>query len=186
MWAWCEKAFPGAVQVLDLWHALQHLKEALDCAYGDGTAEAMHRFENLREILKEDPDWINEVVRSLRYLARKNPGRKTISRVLAFFRSQRHRMKYAEVLERGMPVGSGTVEAANKALIKSRMKGAGMRWAEYRYRAADPDFPGTLVIRPLRCRMATTLPSTAAAGVPIPGPQTRKDIENGNLSQITH
>ncbi len=100
-WAWCEKTFPGAVQVLDLWHALQHLKEALDCAYGDGTAEAMHRFEKLREILKEDPDGINKVVRSLHYLARKHPGRKTISRVLAFFRSQRHRMKYAEVRERG-------------------------------------------------------------------------------------
>ena len=35
-WAWCEEAFPGAIQVFDLWHALQHLKEALDCAYGDG------------------------------------------------------------------------------------------------------------------------------------------------------
>ena len=131
-WAWCEKAFPGAVQVLDLRHALRHLKEVLDCAYGNGTAEAMHRFEKLREILKEDPDGINKVVRSLRYLARKHPGRKTISRVLAFFRSQRHRMKYAEVRERGMPVGSGAVEAANKVMIKSRMKGAGMRWAEYR------------------------------------------------------
>ena len=55
MWAWCEEAFPEAIQVLDLWHALQHLKDALDCAYGDGTAEAMHRFEKLRETLKEDP-----------------------------------------------------------------------------------------------------------------------------------
>ena len=44
-WARCDGALPGAIQVLDLWHALQHLKEALDCAYGDGTAEAMNRFE---------------------------------------------------------------------------------------------------------------------------------------------
>ena len=130
-WAWCEEAFPGAIQVYDLWHALQHLKEALDCAYGDGTAEAMLRFEKLRETLKEDPDGIDKVLRSLRYLADKHPRRKTISRVLAFFRKQRHRMKYAEVRERSLAVGSGPVEAANKVLIKSRMKGAGMRWAEY-------------------------------------------------------
>ena len=130
-WVWCEKTFPEAIQVLDLWHSLQHLKEALDCAYGDGTAESMHRFEKLRETLKEDPDGIDKILRSLRYLARKHPRRKTISRVLAFFRRQRHRMKYAQVREAGLPVGSGAVEAANKVLIKSRMKGAGMRWSEY-------------------------------------------------------
>ena len=48
---------------------LQHLKEALDCAYGEGTAEAMHRFETLRETLKESPDGIDKVLRSLRYLS---------------------------------------------------------------------------------------------------------------------
>ena len=53
-----------------------------------------------------------------------------------------------------------------------------------RYRAADPDLPGTLEVRPLRCRMATTLPHAAAARVPFPGPQARKDIENGKPSQI--
>ena len=130
-WSWCEEAFPEAIQVLDLWHALQHLKDALDCAYGDGTAEAMHRFEKLREILKEDPDGIDKVIRSLRYLARKHPRRKVIRRELAFFTSQRHRMKYAQVREQAWPVGSGPVEAANKVLIKSRMKGAGMRWSEH-------------------------------------------------------
>ena len=129
--AWCEEAFPEAIQVLDLWHALQHLKDALDCAYGDGTAEAMHRFEKLRETLKEDPDGIDKVIRSLRYLTRKHPRRHVISRELAFFTSQRHRMKYAKVREQAWPVGSGPVEAANKVLIKSRMKGAGMRWSEY-------------------------------------------------------
>ena len=119
-------------RIRHFWHALQHLKEALDCAYGDGTAEAMHRFEKLRETLKEDPGGIDKVLRSVRYLARKHPRPKTISRVLAFFRRQRHRMKYAEVREQGLPQGSGPVEAANKVLIKCRMKGAGMRWSEHR------------------------------------------------------
>ena len=59
----------------DLWHALQHLKEELDRAFGDGTAEAVHRFEKLRETLKEDPDGIDKVLRSLRYLSRKHPCR---------------------------------------------------------------------------------------------------------------
>ncbi len=99
------------------------MKEALNCAYGDGTAEVMHRFERLRETLKEDPGGIDKVLRLLRYLANKHPRRKTISGVLAFFRRQRHRMKYAEVRERSLPDGGGPVEAASRMLIKNRRNG---------------------------------------------------------------
>ena len=129
-WSFCEEAFPGATQVLDCWHALQHLKEALDAAYGEGSPEAQHRFEKLRETLKEGRDGIGKVIRSLRHLAKKHPRRKPITRVLKFFKKHQHRMRYAEVRARGMPIGSGAVESSNKVLIKIRMKGAGMRWSE--------------------------------------------------------
>ena len=129
-WNFCEEAFPGATQVLDCWHALQHLKEALDTAYGEGSPKAWNRFETLRETLKEGKDGIGKVIRALRHLAKKHPRRKPITRVLNFFRKHQHRMRYAEVHTRGMPIGSGAVESSNKVLIKSRMKGAGMRWSE--------------------------------------------------------
>ena len=129
-WSFCEEAFPGATQVLDCWHALQHLKEALDTAYGEGSPTAWNRFETLRETLKEGKDGIGKVIRALRHLAKKHPRRKPTTRVLNFFRKHQHRMRYAEVHTRGMPIGSGAVESSNKVLIKSRMKGAGMRWSE--------------------------------------------------------
>ncbi len=130
-WSFCEEAFPGATQVLDCWHALQHLKEALDTAYGEGSPNAWNRFETLRETLKEGNDGIGKIIRALRHLAKKHPRRKPIARVLNFFRKHQHRMRYAEVHTRGMPIGSGAVESSNKVLIKSRMKGAGMRWSEH-------------------------------------------------------
>ncbi len=128
--SFCEEAFPGATQVLDCWHALQHLKEALDTAYGEGSPKAWNRFETLRETLKEGKDGIGKVIRALRHLAKKHPRRKPIARVLNFFRKHQHRMRFAEVHTRGMPIRSGAVESSNKVLIKSRMKGAGMRWSE--------------------------------------------------------
>ena len=72
-WSFCEEAFPGATQVLDCWHALQHLKEALDTAYGEGSPTAWNRFETLRETLKEGKDGIGKVIRALRHLAKKHP-----------------------------------------------------------------------------------------------------------------
>src|SRR5713101_10199303 len=39
-------------------------------------------------------------------------------------------LAYATFQARGYPIGSGSVESANKLVVESRMKGAGMRWGE--------------------------------------------------------
>ena len=123
--AYCQQC-----RIRHCWHATQHLKDALDAAYGDGTPKAQRRFERLREILKDDPKGIDKVLRSLRLLARKHPKRDTIRRVIRFFLKQRKRMLYAEFRALGLPIGSGIVEAANKVLIAQRLKCSGMRWSE--------------------------------------------------------
>ena len=129
-WTFCEEAFPGATQVLACCHVLQHLNEVLDAAYGEGSPAAQHRFEKLRETLKEGRDCSGKVIRWLRHLAKKHPRRKPITRVLNVFKKQQHRVRYAQVRARGMPIGSDAVESSNRVLIKTRMKGARMRWSE--------------------------------------------------------
>ena len=83
----------------------------------------------------EEPDALMRARPALRGGALGNDApysapRKPITRVLKFFKKHQHRMRYAEVRARGMPIGSGAVESSNKVLIKTRMKGAGMRWSE--------------------------------------------------------
>ena len=46
-----------------------------------------------------------------------------------FFRRNKHRMAYADFLRRGLPIGSGLVEAACKTLVKTRLCRSGMQWA---------------------------------------------------------
>ena len=128
-WAWCEKAFPGALQLLDYWHVLVHLKDALDAAYGEGSKQAEKHFRRLRKILKQE-NGFQRVLRALRHLASRFPGRKTIRDVLRYFRTHTDRMAYANAKRRGAPIGSGNVESSNKSIFKMRMKGPGMRWTE--------------------------------------------------------
>jgi hypothetical protein len=72
---------------------------------------------------------VDRVIASLRYLRDKHPRRKVLELELNFFRRNRKRMRYWEFIAKGLPIGSGVVEAACKTLVAQRMKQSGMRWA---------------------------------------------------------
>src|SRR5260370_4586434 len=52
----------------------------------------------------------------------------TITKKLAYLRERQAMLTYASFQAQGYPIGSGSVESANKLVVQSRMKGAGMRW----------------------------------------------------------
>jgi hypothetical protein len=127
-WRFLGTQIPGGPEVIDFFHAAEHLGQAVAAAYGDGTRETRLRFQELREILLEDCGGVDQVIRSLTYLRTKHPRQTRIAQVLAYFRKHRRRMRYFEHKAFGLPVGSGPVEAACKTLVAQRMKQSGMRW----------------------------------------------------------
>ena len=127
-WRYLSKDLPPGVELVDYFHAAEHLKSAITSAYGEDTPMAEADFEKYRLILKEDSGGVEKVIRHLRYLADKYPRRKTIRTALKYFRNNRKRMAYAEALEENLPIGSGVVEAACKTLVTQRLKRSGMRW----------------------------------------------------------
>ncbi len=48
---------------------------------------------------------------------------------MGYFANHRDRMCYSDYMQRGLPVGSGPVEAAAKTIIQASMKRRGMRWS---------------------------------------------------------
>jgi len=129
-WKFLSLMLPGGIEILDFFHAAEHLSDAVASVYGDGTVEARRRFEDLRFVLREDPDGVEKVIRSLNYLRKAHPLNKTVPKELAYFRNNRHRMRYQQFAADGLPIGSGVVEAACKTLVTQRMKQSGMRWEE--------------------------------------------------------
>ena len=127
-WTFLGSELPDGPEVIDFFHAAEHLNQAVAAAYGDGTREARFRFQELREILLEDCGGVEQVIRALAYLRSKHPRKKRIAEVLGYFRKHRKWMRYFEHKHFGLPVGSGPVEAACKTLVAQRMKQSGMRW----------------------------------------------------------
>ena len=121
-WTFLETLSPET-EVIDFWHACEHLRTASDHAV------ASDWFERYREVLRQDPCGVDKVIRALRHLRDSaKPDRAEIERELAFFRKHRQRMRYHALKAEGVAIGSGVVEAANKTLVTQRMKRSGMRW----------------------------------------------------------
>lgn len=121
------KELPKGVELLDFYHAAEHLSKALAAAYGEGSARAKAQFVKLRHVLRHDLAGASKVIRALLHLRDTHPRSKIITTELKYFRRNRRRMRYAEMAARNLPIGSGIVEAACKTL-SSRHKRSGMRW----------------------------------------------------------
>jgi hypothetical protein len=128
-WEFLSGELPAGDEAVDFFHSAEHLHEAVANAYGDATRETRHRFEVLRDALRDDDGGVDKVIRAIDHLRRKFPRKPAIERELKYFRKHRHRMRYSALLAQGLPIGSGVVEAACKTLVSQRLKLSGMRWS---------------------------------------------------------
>lgn len=128
-WIWnvAAKHFWGATQIVDLYHALEHLAQAGKAAYGALNPKSHQWLYAHRKDLKRGD--IKAVVRSLKRLRPSTPEEKEVVRkAIEYFNRNRERMHYDEFLQRGLFIGSGVVEAGCKTIMGRRLKQSGMRW----------------------------------------------------------
>jgi hypothetical protein len=125
--------YDGAVEILDFYHATEHLSKAAEAVFGKASHEAKAWFDRYRTRMRDEVGGTNATIRSLRYhrkrLRARTEAHKIVTNVIRFFSRNRHRMSYATFRARGLPIGSGPVEAACKTLVGARLKRSGMRWS---------------------------------------------------------
>jgi hypothetical protein len=126
----CGPPSQPSVEIVDFYHACDHLKEGCDAAWGESTPRSKAEFERLKVLLKEDDQGAERVIRVLRYHYGRACGRKRkrLKTQLTYFRNQRARMHYARYLREGLPIASGVIEATCKTLVTQRLKQSGMAW----------------------------------------------------------
>jgi hypothetical protein len=127
-----------ATKIVDFDHASQHLKAGLAAYYGKESIEGRAEYERLKVILKEEVGGVATVIDSLLKLERSLRARpkasekqkEAVRSERKYFENQRGRMDYAAYIAKGLPIGSGVVEAACKTLATQRMKRSGMSWGD--------------------------------------------------------
>lgn len=126
----------NAIKIVDIGHACEHLKDGLAAVYGADNIRGRAEYERLKVILRDESGGVDEVIgqfkrleRRLREKQRTKAG-ELLRKERTYFENQRERMSYADYQARGLPIGSGVVEAACKTLATQRMKRSGMSWGE--------------------------------------------------------
>jgi hypothetical protein len=128
-WIWnlATERFPGAVHVVDLYHAREHLAEIGRLVYAHDGAKAKAWTDERREEL--DAGDVAVVVRALRRLRPRAPAvQDAVRKAIEYFAANAHRMCYGTFRRQGFFVGSGVIEAGCKTVIGQRLKQSGMRW----------------------------------------------------------
>lgn len=120
-------------KLVDFYHTSEHLSQAAEALFGKKSAAADDWYNKWYDKLLVEDDAATGVVRSIEYYATQQPIPKSrgndLQQERTFFGRNQHRMTYADFRRRGLPIGSGPVEAACKSVVKTRMCRSGMRWS---------------------------------------------------------
>ncbi len=129
-WIWQEvgKYAPTSVQILDFYHAVEHLWGVARTRFGEGSEGAKTWMRLQKERLLDDK--VGEVLADIASWVVATPAAEQMREsTLNYLRRHQHRMLYKTFRQWGYHIGSGVVEAGCKATVQGRMKGAGMRWS---------------------------------------------------------
>lgn len=144
-WIWniATAKFPEATQVVDLFHAREHLHDLarkLEFMLLDRKDEWLAaRLEDL------DYGHIEGIVAATRKYPLVGTKKDEIDTALGYFEGNAPRMRYHWFRQCGLFVGSGVVESSCKAVIGQRLKQSGMHWT----------LDGADAIATLRCQQAS-------------------------------
>jgi hypothetical protein len=126
-WNVADQYFPGATQIVDLYHAREHLWNLARKLYPNDKA-LQNRWVMIHRN-KLDEGKIEDLVQSLRSIESPHSTLAEEIRTEAnYFEKNAERMRYPEFRRQHLFVGTGVIEAGCKTLIGSRCKQSGMFW----------------------------------------------------------
>lgn len=128
-WIWniASDNFPSAIQIVDLFHAKEHISDLIFAIISDPQEQRARR-EELYAILESGD--VPKLVNSFGKLGATSGEQLDKVRIESnYFLQNRKRMQYRKFRAQGLFVGSGVIEAACKHVIGKRLKQSGMHWS---------------------------------------------------------
>ncbi|MGL6119380.1 MAG: ISKra4 family transposase [Fusobacteriaceae bacterium] len=132
IWIWnmAEEDFPSAIQILDWYHAKEHVFDCGKAIFQNDNQEALLWCKSMETLL-----WNEELEELFEKL---NPDnfekayqKEAIIKLSTYLKNNETRIHYKTYRDNGLTIGSGSIESAHKFVIQKRLKQSGMRWTNY-------------------------------------------------------
>lgn len=134
-WIWdlAEKEFPFSIQIVDWYHAKQHLYKIINLLFNnkkDNKSEKM--LDKCKDLLYGGE--IEKFVKTIKDKIQENnlidrlDDLMSIKTEINYFIRNKKRMQYEYFKANDLPIGSGIIEATCKQLVQLRLKRNGMKW----------------------------------------------------------
>jgi hypothetical protein len=135
MWNLLESSFPMEVfgpvhRGIDFWHLMEKLDPAAKAILGgtDAAKATMQRWQTDLKCRKDAALSILAEIEGSGCEAVVVNSEQPVHDAITYLTNNSARMNYAGALKKGLPIGSGNVEATCKTLVGIRMKRCGSRW----------------------------------------------------------
>lgn len=126
-WIWnlAAEHFPAATEIVDLYHAREHVSDLAKMLYDAPQARTWAE-PCIDQLDAGDLEGLLSTLAALRPSS--EVVKDEVRKAIAYFQTNMERMRYQSFRDKGLFVGSGVVEAGCKTVIARRLKQSGMRW----------------------------------------------------------
>ena len=136
-WIWnlADEHFPQGLQILDFYHAAEHLWKFAEQAFGDRQQTAATRSWARRYVKYLKRGRVDLVLEAMGRVAggqrpkRSAAAQQALEGQINYVQENRHRMDYPAYRRQGLPIGTGVVEGSCKFVVQARFKKPGARWS---------------------------------------------------------
>lgn len=128
IWNWIDTYYPDAVQILDFFHAKEHL-----CQFANEYFRCPDTREKWVKGQSENliDDKAGEVIKELsKMITTTQKQEKMRTALMDYYQNNLKRMQYKTFREQGLLIGSGAIESAHRDILQQRLKLSGQRWTK--------------------------------------------------------
>jgi len=136
IWNMIEELFPkdifnpGIIEIVDWYHAKEKLVQIRTEIFGDTEAGAKFLEDCESYLAKGNIEVVEQLLEQLRDRQTLDGKKQFVDEKLQYFMKNKGRMRFEKFKGKGLCIGSGAIESANKYVVQRRLKQAGMKWKE--------------------------------------------------------
>jgi hypothetical protein len=126
IWKWVESSFPNSTQILDFYHAKEHLCEFAKEYFSKEEQRKKWIDTQCEALITKTPEQVIEAIKSLWYQKKTEVSR---VKLINYYTTHLKRMQYKVFKEKGLLIGSGAIKSAHR-VYQQRFKLWGQHWTK--------------------------------------------------------